>query len=314
MKRALAMLLTIVLLGVLAASLGAGRWLTAQLAHIVAEPAPIAPPSGVAVERDIVFAETDEGELLLDIYTPDPRPPGKLPVVVFVYGGGWLAGNKNQVQILGGPLLARRGFAVVSTSYRLSDVATFPAQIHDVKASIGWIRANAEHYGFDTNAIGAWGASAGGHLVSLLAMTPEISTLEGDVGGDALRGYSSNVQAVVDYFGPTDLLSSGVNLQWMVEKFLGGPIIERRALAELASPAHHIPGDSGKKIAPLLIVHGGEDKTVPVTQSTEFHTRLTAAGVDSTLHIVPGAGHGGDEFLTEHVHEMITAFFSRHLR
>lgn len=313
MKRALQILIAMILLVAVSASMGCGRWLIVRIAQRVAEPAAVAPPSGVAVERDIVFAETKDGPLALDIYTPDPRPPGKLPVVVFVYGGGWFVGNKNQVQLLDGPLLARRGFAVVSTSYRLTDVAIFPAQIHDVKATIRWVRANAEHYGFEASAIGAWGGSAGGHLVSLLATTPGVAALEGDVGGEALRGYDSHVQAVVDYFGPADLLKFSVDPGWMVEDLLGGPFADRRALAKLASPAHHVSRDVATEIAPLLIVHGDRDRTVPVEQSTSFHARLASAGADSTLHVIAGAGHGGEEFVTEEMHEKIVAFFGRHL-
>lgn len=292
--------------------LGGGRWLVVQAARSMAEPDPVAPPPGVAVERDIVFAQTEDGPLTLDLYTPDPRPPGRLPVVVFVFGGGWFVGNKNQVQILNGPLLARRGYAVVATTYRLSDVASFPAQIHDVKATIRWVRANADRYGFDSTAIGAWGGSAGGHLVALLAATGGMVELEGDVGGDALRGHSSEVQAAVDYFGPTYLprLAEGAgNIEWMVAGLLGGSIAERKELAVLASPAVHV----SPKTAPLLIVHGENDPTVPLEQSTSFHARLQAAGADSTLHVIPDAGHGGEEFLAPEMHEQLGEFFDRHL-
>ncbi len=323
MKRVLGTLAVIGTVLALAMWLGGGRWLMVQYARSLAEPDPIAPPPGVQVERDIVFAQTEDGPLTLDIYTPDPRPPGRLPVVVFVFGGGWFVGNKNQVQLMDGPLLARRGYAVVATSYRLSDVATFPSQIHDVKATIRWVRANADRYGFDATAIGAWGGSAGGHLVALLATTGGMAELEGDIGGDALRGHSSDVQAVVDYFGPTHLARMSGNvrsilarmsgnvrsIEWMVEDLLDGPLAEREALAELASPELHV----SPKTAPLLIVHGEKDPTVPLEQSTTFHARLQAAGADSTLHVVGGAGHGGEEFRTPEMLERVAAFFDRHL-
>ena len=312
MKRVLGTLAVIGAVLALAMWLGGGRWLVVQYARSLAEPGPIAPPSGVEVERNIVFARTEDGPLALDIYTPDPRPPGRLPVVVFVFGGGWFVGNKDQVQLLDGPLLARRGYAVVATTYRLSDVATFPSQIHDVKATIRWVRANADRYGFDATAIGAWGGSAGGHLVALLATTGGVVELEGDVGGNALRGYSSDVQAVVDYFGPAHLPRLGTNarsLHWMIEDLLDGPISKRQALADLASPELHVSA----KTAPLLIVHGDKDPTVPLEQSTSFHARLLAAGADSTLHVVAGAGHGGEKFRTPEMHERVGAFFDRHL-
>ena len=312
MKRVIGTLAVIGAVLALAMWLGGGRWLVVQYARSLAEPGPIAPPSGVEVERNIVFARTEDGPLALDIYTPDPRPPGRLPVVVFVFGGGWFVGNKDQVQLLDGPLLARRGYAVVATTYRLSDVATFPSQIHDVKATIRWVRANADRYGFEATAIGAWGGSAGGHLVALLATTGGMAELEGDIGGDALRSHSSDVQAVVDYFGPAHLARLGGSVrsvEWMVEELLGGPIAEREALAELASPELHVSA----KTAPLLIVHGDKDPTVPLEQSTTFHARLQAAGADATLHVVVGAGHGGEEFRTPEMHERVGAFFDRHL-
>ena len=312
MKRVLATLAVIGAVLALALWLGGGRWLMRQSARSLAEPDPVPPPPGVQVERDIVFAQTAAGPLRLDIYTPDPRPSGRLPVVVFVFGGGWLVGNKNQVQLLDGALLARRGYAVVATSYRLSDVATFPSQIHDVKATIRWVRANADRYGFDATAIGAWGASAGGHLVALLATTGGMAELEGDVGGEALRGYSSDVQAVVDYFGPSHLSRLGHNagiVEWLVEELVGGPLAEREALAELASPELHVSA----KTAPLLIVHGEKDPTVPLEQSVTFQAKLQAAGADSTLHVIAGAGHGGEEFRTPEMRERVGAFFDRHL-
>jgi acetyl esterase/lipase len=293
--------------------LGGGRWLLVQIAHRMAEPAAVVPPPDIEVERDIVFAQTADGPLALDIYTPWDRPAGGLPVVVFVFGGGWFAGNKNQLQLLDGHLLAREGYAVVATSYRRTDLATFPAQIHDVKATIRWVRAHADEYGFDPNAIGAWGGSAGGHLVALLATTNGNAELEGDTGGEALRGHSSDVQAVVDFFGPTHLprlRGSAPGIEWMVEGLLGGPIAERLTLAELASPELHVSPET----APLLIVHGAEDPTVPLGQSTGFQARLQQAGADSTLRVISGAGHGGDSFLAPELREEIVAFFARHLK
>lgn len=279
-----------------------------------AEPAPAAPPAGVSVERDIVYAETEDGPLALDVLLPDPLPEEKLPVVVYVFGGGWMAGNKHQVQVVQGNALPLEGFAVVSPNYRLSQEANFPAQIHDIKATIRWVRSNADRYGFDTEAIGVWGMSAGGQLASLLAVTPDHAELEGNVGGDVLDVFSSHVHAVVEYFGPTDFIGDlNDNLAQMVEPYLGGPVSEKQPLAELASPAFHVTQSDASRIPPFLIVHGDKDKIVPMDQSINFHKQLIEAGVDSTLHIIPGAGHGSEKILTEEYDEVVS-FFRQHLQ
>ena len=181
-----------------------------------------------------------------------------------------------------------------------------------MKATIRWVRAHADEYGLDGKAVGAWGASAGGHLVALLATTNGVDDLEGNTGGEALRGYSSDVQAVVDFFDPIHLprLRGATIAEWMVEDLLGGPIAERLALAELASPELHV----SPATVPLLIAHGDEDPTVPLEQSTGFQARLQQSGADSTLHVIAGAGHGGDAFHTRELREKIVAFFARHLK
>jgi len=288
----------------------APQWLIIQLARQVAEPGPFDVPLDINVERDVVFAETDDGPLALDIYTPKIRPVERLPVIVFVFGGGWFAGNKYQIQRVEGHLWTRHGYAVIATSYRLSQVATFPAQIHDVKATVRWIRANANKYNFDENSIGAWGVSAGGHLVALLATTNGNAELEGDTGGPALRGYASDIQAVLDSFGVADLPSLTGPGVWMAEMLLGGRVSERNALARLASPETH----ASAQTAPLLILHGDKDETVPIEQSVKFHDRLQAVKANSTLHIIAGAGHGGEEFRTPAVREMSIDFFDEHLK
>lgn len=313
MKRVLIILVASCVVIALGLWFGGARRLVLEIAHWRAEPGATAPPPDIEVERDIVFALTEDGPLSLDIYTPKDRPPGRLPVVVFVFGGGWFAGNKNQLQMMDGHLLAREGYAVVATSYRRTDLATFPAQIHDVKATIRWVRAHADEYGFDATAVGALGGSAGGHLVALLATTNGKAVLEGDTGGEGLRGYSSDVQAVVDFFGPAHLprlFGASRSVDWMLEDLLGGPLAEHLALAELASPELHVSSET----APLLIVHGEEDSTVPVEQSTSFQARLRQAGADSTLHVLPGAGHGGDGFFQPELREKIIAFLARHLK
>jgi acetyl esterase/lipase len=303
------------LLAVLLTSLGC-QHLIVGLAKQISEPEWADPPEDIAVARDIVFAETEQGTLLLDLYTPKVRPAEPLPLVVWVYGGGWFVGNRNQIQLSRAHYLTRRGYAVASVSYRLSPVAPHPAQIHDVKAAVRFLRLNKDELGLDTARIGIWGASAGGHLVALMGTTNGNAEFEGDVGGEALRGVSSDVAAVVNYFGPVDLAKLHVDAGqddagFMVEAFLGGPLVENREAAVQASPVTWASASS----APMLHVHGTEDPTVAFRQSERIHQALIEAGADSTLRTVEGGGHGRDgEFDGDVLIDEIGVFFDRHLK
>ncbi len=232
---------------------------------------------------------------MLDIYLP-PNPAQKpLPVSVWIHGGGWQGGSKGN----GGRVrsMLQDGFAVVDINYRLSGEAKFPAQVQDCKAAIRWIRAHAGKYHFDPERIGVSGASAGGHLASFLGTTG--STREFDVG-DHLD-YSSAVQAVCNWFGPSDILLMdeqavpGSMLKHNSAnspeaKLVGGQITHEpyRSLARKVNPIIYITGDE----PPFLHLHGDSDKVVPSGQSELLHAALRKAGVESTLHIVKGGGHG----------------------
>src|SRR5262245_50032586 len=155
-------------------------------------------PPGVKALRDIEYAKVGDISLKLDLYLPEPRPAAPVPLVVWVHGGAWQAGSKDQTPAV--PLV-RRGLAVASVGYRLSQVARFPAQIEDCKAAVRWLRAHAAEHAIDGRHIGAWGSSAGGHLVALLGTSGDVDELEGEAGN---LDQSSRVQVVVDWFGPTD--------------------------------------------------------------------------------------------------------------
>ena len=255
----------------------------------------ILPATAHTVLRDLEYARVDGISLLLDLYLPEAADDRPVPLVIWVHGGGWKAGSKNSTYA---PETLGESYAVASVDYRLSGIATFPAQIHDVKAAVRWLRAHAETYGLDSDRFGAWGSSAGGHLVTLLGTTCGHPVLEGDLG-DHLD-VSSCVQAVCDFFGPTDLLAMleqrGEDVRRpMPEDELLGELVERvESLARLASPITHVHDAA----PPFLIMHGTEDRTVSVDQSTAFHEALLAAGVPSTLRTIEGAGHG---FPREHL-------------
>ena len=262
-------------------------------------------PAGVQAHRDLEYAKAGEMPLRLDLYVP-AKADGPLPLVVFVHGGGWRGGDKRNCRAL--PLTAH-GYAAASVNYRLSGEAAFPAQIYDCKAAIRWLRANAVKYNLDPDRIGVWGTSAGGHLVALLGTSGGVKAAEGALG---CNDQSSRVQAVCDWFGPTDLADlGGRNLRGFptnpVTLLLGGPASEKKNLADLANPITHVSKDD----PPFLIMHGDRDPLVPVSQSQALHDALTRAGVSSTLKIIEGAGHG---FAGAPHDEMVRAFFDRHLK
>lgn len=260
-----------------------------------------------ATLRDLEYAVVDGISLKLDLYLPDASPADLVPLVVWIHGGAWLSGDKNRTSA---PEVLGPEYAVASIDYRLSQQAPFPAQIHDCKAAIRWLRAHAVEYGIDPDRIGAWGSSAGGHLAALLGTSGGVEELEGTVG-DCL-GVSSRVQAVCDFFGPIDLLTlvdptGEIDLgtaQSPVGRLLGGPRAERIELAKLASPTAHVDATD----PPFLIVHGDADEIVPWAQSVTFHQILADAGVDASLYVVGLAGHGG---FAPSVYALVRAFFDR---
>jgi len=267
---------------------------------------PKGPPEGTSVERDIVYATHDGVQLKLDLYLPDPKPDTALPVVIWVHGGGWLNGSKDGCKA---SFLSQRGFAVASISYRLTDVARWPGQIEDCYAAVRWLRTNADAYGLDGDHIGAMGGSAGGHLVALMGTRP--------AGPEKV---SSRVQAVCDWFGPSDLLTMPPNtvsetrtLKQVSKsngaKLLGATVVDVPELAKDASALYQVSADD----PPFLIMHGSEDPGVPITQSERFHAALEKAGVESKFVIVEGAGHGGKEFSEDAVHDKVTEFFRANL-
>lgn len=267
------------------------------------------------VARDIEFAETEDGPLALDLYIPRDRGEAPAPVVVWLHGGGWVSGDRRAVSK---PLmheLTDRGYVVAAPSYRLATVAPFPAQIHDVKAAVRFLRANAVALGLDPERIGITGGSSGGHLAALAGTTHGVVALEGDVGGEALAAYSSEVAAVVSWFGPTDLTDfdvdgTGSEIEWMLESLVGGEISESGQALRDASPLFWVSGDA----APMMHVHGTLDPVVPFEQSVRMDEALGAAGVESLLRPVEGAGHGtGGDFETDVLEREAVDFFDRHL-
>jgi acetyl esterase/lipase len=265
--------------------------------------APPGMPKDARILLNIPYVANGGERQKLDLYLPAKGT--NLPLVVWIHGGGWTEGSKEKPPGLG---FLRHGFALASINYRLSQDAIFPAQLIDCKAAIRWLRAHAAENAIDPDHIGVWGASAGGHLVALLGTTGDVK--EFDLGDNA--GVSSRVQAVCDWFGPTDLTSDlGADTpDSPIVRLLGGSISNNVEKAQHASPMHYIT----KEDPPFLIMHGEKDPVVPLAQSQTFADALKKAGVHVTMHVVPGAGHGGPEFSTQEERERLFVFFLKNLK
>jgi acetyl esterase/lipase len=234
------------------------------------------------------------------------------PLVVYIHGGGWQSGSHKDCKV---SWLTEYGFAVASISYRLTDEATFPAQIHDCKAAIRWLRGNAARCGYDATRIAVTGTSAGGHLAALLGTSGDVELLEGTLGLHLEQ--SSRVQAVVDFYGATDFILRSKTQPHraneagsVVYKLLGGGADVKTELARLAGAASHVTSDD----PPMLVLHGANDQTVLLDQSQRIVDVYNQDGLDISLRVVPDAGHGGPEFMSGENREAIVDFLDQQLR
>lgn len=268
----------------------------------------------VAVENDITYCKAGDVELKLDLAKPDGDGP--FPAIVFIHGGGWSGGNRqaysNQIRVA-----ARRGYVAITVSYRLTQPDEsgkaenpWPAQINDTKCAVRWLRANADKYHVDPNRIGVTGGSAGGHLSLMVGLADESAKLEGNGGH---QDQSSRVQAVVNYFGPTEMKAeyrTNDFVRKLVKTLLGGTPEEVPDRYENASPVTYISSDD----PPVLTLQGTKDPLVPDSQARLLDEQMKSKGAHHELMILEGAGHGfqGDDALRA---ETTTwAFFDKHLR
>ncbi|MFO0947522.1 MAG: alpha/beta hydrolase [Planctomycetota bacterium] len=264
----------------------------------------------VQVDKNVVYGKVGDRELLLDLYRPAGEVPAghKYPGLVALYGGAWRMGDKEAMAKIG-EYFAQNGYVVIAPNYRLAPEHPFPAQIEDAKCAVRWLRANASQYHVDAGAIAAIGFSAGGHLSLLLGTMNHDDGLEGKGGND---GYSSKVQAVVNYFGPTTFMIGDWNEQvngW-VKDFLGGEITEKRETYDRASPVGYI--DEGD--ASVLTFHGTRDPQVSYAQAVLLDSVLRQHGVISRLELLKGVGHGwkGEEF--DRTQQIALEFLNQHVR
>lgn len=269
---------------------------------------------------DLTYAVADGVELKLDLHLP-AQHDGACPVVLYLHGGGFMAGTRKSFAQERFVPAARAGIAVASAQYRFTDVATHPAQIHDVKAAVRWLRANAARYGCGDQRIGAWGASAGGYLALMLGVTDGVTAFEGTLGDH--RDQSSAVEAVTAWFPITDVPAADtvpVPPGRELPPFVTGPPPQPSRLArllgvervgdhpELAAAASPI-SYAGSTQASFLLMHGDADGLTSEAQSVAMHEALVARGVDSALLLVGGANHEGPEFDGPASLGAVTGFF-----
>ena len=259
---------------------------------------------------DLQYAEAGGQPLKLDLYQPSEA---HAPLLVWLHGGRWEVGSKERMP-LGG--LVERGYAIASLDFRPASRARFPGQVHDIKAALRFVRARAPEYGYDATRIGILGESSGGHLAALVGTTNGHAELEGSLGEHL--GVSSEVHAIVSYFGASDLLTIlaqstpyGLGIREPALKTLLGALpTENEALARLASPVFQVD----MRDPPLLLLHGDQDPQMPINQSHELEGAYERAGLDAKLIVVHGAGHGGGAFFDAERTKLVAAFLDEHLR
>jgi acetyl esterase/lipase len=272
-------------------------------------------PAGVKAERNIAYVENGHRNHVLDIYLPEQPSDKPLPLMIWIHGGAWMAGSQANPPIL---YLVSKGFAVASIQYRFSKDALWPAQSYDCKAAIRFLRANAAKYNFDPNRFAVGGDSSGGHLAAFIGTSGDVKEMEGDLGN---TNVSSRVQAVVDWFGPTDLtlMAEQGGSQMMIQHndakspeslLLGGPVQEKKELAKTANPLTYID----KNDPPFLIMHGDKDQLVPLGQSVILAKALIDAGVETTMKTIPGAAHEDPKFHSPENQQLIEDFLRRALK
>lgn len=259
-------------------------------------------------------------EQILDVYLPD-EGDGPFPLIIYVHGGGWSMGNRREgaLDCIIGAL--KCGYAIITMDYRLVPTVKFPEFLYDVKTAVRWARAHAAQYGFDPARFGMVGDSAGGHLTLMVGFTANHPELEGEQYGWA--GWSSEVQAIIDMYGPAVL--DGDTAAWLEENGLpprkpmgGGGNPMGRAFTDdlnmlkMISPISYVH----RGIPPVMIQQGGIDPVVP-----KQHSILTAKRIEEVcgkarvdLRIYPERTHSDHAFMTDENCKEAVEFFDKYLK
>ena len=286
------------------------RWFALiSLSLTLPQPARAAePPDDVDFQRDVVYGKGGDVDLKLNLSRPKNPSSKKLPCVVVIHGGGWAGGDRAHHDDLTWKF-ARQGYVSATIGYRLAPAHRFPAQVHDVKCAVRFLRANADNYGLDPDRIGAIGFSAGGHLSMMLGVTERSDGLEGDGGSP---DQSSKVQAVVSFFGPTDLLAPDIpqRVLGILNDFIGGTKHDKPAEYKKASPITHVTSDD----AAMLLIQGTKDPLVPHTQTYPMLEAMTKNGVKGRIELLIGASHGWGGQELARTAAASFSFFDEHLK
>jgi len=275
-------------------------FVSSSFSYLLADSAPV----------EIEYARTNESALMLDLHLPSKNDAPAL--IVWIHGGAWRAGSRKSVQIEG---MLEKGWAIASIDYRLSPQAAFPAQIHDIKAAIRYLRAHSKQLSINTEKIVIAGSSAGGHLAALAGVTNFHSELEGTIGEH--DDQDSSIQAIVSLYGASNLTSilkqstpHGLKVRVpALDLLLGGQPDDKSGIARLASPVAHIDADD----PPCLLIHGDQDPQMPINQSHELHGKYEKAGLDCVFEVIYGGAHGGDQFFDEERINIIDTFLKHRL-
>ncbi|MDX2062487.1 MAG: alpha/beta hydrolase [Bacteroidia bacterium] len=283
----------------------------------------VAEPEPTLTEYYDLAYGTSSTRQQLDIFLPTSGT-APYPVVLLIHGGSWEGGNRSTFYdspSLNG--LLEQGFAVVPVGYRLSGEAVYPAQIHDIKGAIRYLRANAGTYSLDTSRMGAWGFSAGAHLAVLAATSGDAASLEGTVGP---AGPSSRLQAVADWFGPVDLLTAQAQVVAQgcppaedlngpdspITRLLGFQPQTNPTAAAQANPITFLTAND----PPMLIAHGLQDCTVPFAQSQQLYdsSQVRQGPTATQLLLYANSGHGSGVFATQAALDAVVQFLAEQLQ
>jgi acetyl esterase/lipase len=270
---------------------------------------------------DIPYTKDPQGKKL-DIYLPE-ADSGPFPIILYIHGGAFAIGDKRDINVYSYLEGIKHGYGVVSVNYSLSGEAKFPVALQEIKAAIRWLKANGQEYFLDGKRIAVWGASSGGNLAAMVSLTDSVEKFNDHSLGNP--EYTCDVQAAVDWFGPTDFLKMDEQLvesglgdpnhgqeDSPESRYLGAKLSEVPLLVELANPMTYIHKD----MPPILIQHGRLDCWVPVQQSIIFAEKLERYVSDEhfELDILEGAGHGDPKFTTGENMVRVFSFLDRYLK